>query len=173
MEKIAIVDEFDQIVDFKEKLYVHENALLHRAFSVILFNKNDEMLLQKRSSKKYHSPSLWTNACCSHQLECDKNIQNAAKRRLFQELGLLNIKLSKVGVIKYRCDFDDGLSENEIDHIFVGKYNGDTNYNVDEIDELKWIAIDNLKSWIDEKPEEFTYWFKMMIKQLKFSGVTL
>lgn len=167
MEKIAIIDKFDKIITFKEKLYVHENALLHRAFSVILFNSKGEMLIQKRSAKKYHSPSLWTNACCSHELEWDKGIKNAANRRMFQELELINIDLSEIGIVRYRCDFEHGLSENEIDHIFLGKYDGDINYNPDEIDDIKWVKVDNLINWINERPEEFTYWFKLMIKKLE------
>lgn len=165
MEYIAIVNELDEIKGYEEKIYVHEQGILHRAFSVILYNDNKKILIQQRSSKKYHSPSLWTNSCCSHERKSDKTILNAAKRRVFEELGIERIEIKEVDIFKYKCDFKNGLIENEIDHIFIGKYNGEVNFNREEIDAVKWISEEEILQWIEDRPEEFTYWFKVLMNR--------
>lgn len=165
MEYIAIVNESDEIIGYKEKMYVHEQGILHRAFSVIIYDNDDNMLIQQRSSAKYHSPSLWTNSCCSHERESDGMIVNAAKRRVFEELRIEHIDLIEVDTFKYECHFENNLVENEIDHIFIGKYNGNVNFNKEEIDAVRWIGEEELLQWIEEKPEEFTYWFKVLMKR--------
>lgn len=166
MEYIAVVDEQDRIIGYEEKLKVHEEGSLHRAFSILLYDKSENMLLQQRSSKKYHSPSLWTNACCSHQIESDKDIMASAKRRIFEELGIEAVELEEIDLIQYKCSFDNGLIENEIDHIFVGNYDGKVNFNKDEIDDIKWINKEELINWINDKPDEFTYWFKVLVNKV-------
>lgn len=167
MEYIAITSEQDEILGYKEKLYVHEKGILHRAFSIIIYDKDDNMLIQKRSSKKYHSPSLWTNSCCSHQRKSDNSIIDAAKRRLNEELGIKEIELIQLDKIKYKCHFDNGLIENEIDYVFIGVYNGEINFNKNEIDDLKWIDNESLFEQIERRPNEFTYWFKILVKKIK------
>ncbi|SHK05493.1 isopentenyl-diphosphate delta-isomerase [Hathewaya proteolytica DSM 3090] len=164
MNKIAVVDELDNIIAYEEKMYVHEKAILHRAFSLLIYNKSGEMLVQRRSFSKYHSPGLWTNACCSHEIEIDDDIMAAVKRRVTEELGIEIENIVETGVIRYRCDFQDGLSENEIDHIFTCEYNGDIPFNKEEIHEIMWISLEKLKKWVESKPSEFTYWFKVMVK---------
>ena len=166
MEKIAVVNKQNEILEYEEKMYVHEKGMLHRAFSVIIYDEMENMLIQQRSAKKYHSPSLWTNACCSHQLEKDGSIINAANRRLYEELHLENIDLNVVGKIEYRCDFENGLIENEIDTLMLGKYSGDIEFNPDEIDDVKWISRDKLNEWRAKSPEEFTYWFKILLMEI-------
>lgn len=164
MEKIALVNEKDEIIGFEEKMEVHYKGLLHRAFSVILYNDQGEMLLQQRSYDKYHSPGLWTNSCCSHQLEADESILEAAKRRTIEELGVLVNDLKCVGVLQYRCDFENELIENEIDSLFIGHYNGDIPFNREEINAVKWMAKKDILAWIEKEPEVFTYWFKLLIQ---------
>lgn len=166
MEKIAIVNSEDQIIGYEEKMKVHLEALCHRAFSVILYNDKGEMLIHQRNLEKYHSPGLWTNACCSHQLEKDGSILNAAHRRLKEELGIEVAKLNEVGVLSYKATFDNGLTENEIDHIFIGAYDGDVPFNKEEVHAIKWIKPEDLKQWIKEKPDDFTVWFKLLIEKI-------
>lgn len=163
MEYIALVDENDKIIGYDEKLKVHEEGALHRAFSVLIYDKMGKMLIQQRSSKKYHSPSLWTNACCSHQIPSDNDIVASAKRRVFEELGIEEITVKEIDIIQYKCTFENGLTENEIDHIFVANYDGEVNFNKDEIDDIKWVGKEELVKWINDKPEEFTYWFKVLM----------
>src|SRR5688572_9486804 len=122
MQEVILVNEFDEAIGSMEKMEAHEKALLHRAFSVFLFNKKGEMLLQKRAASKYHSPSLWTNACCSHPMPGEETKQ-AALRRLDEELGFTT-SINKAFHFTYKAVFDNGLTEHEFDHVFVGEYQG-------------------------------------------------
>lgn len=166
MEKIAIVNEKDEIIGFEEKMYVHEKGILHRAFSVVIYNVEGKMLLQQRSYAKYHSPGLWTNACCSHQLEKDKDIIAAAHRRLEEELGIQVENLKIVGLLDYQCSFENNLIENELDTLMIGYYDGEISFNHDEINDIKWIEKEELVKWKDSKPEEFTYWFRLLLDKI-------
>jgi isopentenyl-diphosphate delta-isomerase len=120
-EYVILVDPTDQPVGRMEKMEAHEKGILHRAFSVFLFNEKGETLLQQRASTKYHSPLLWTNTCCSHQRDGESNAQ-AASRRLREELGieLAPDRLNDVFSFVYRAEFDNGLTEHELDHVLVG-----------------------------------------------------
>ncbi|MGL5633498.1 MAG: isopentenyl-diphosphate Delta-isomerase [Sarcina sp.] len=163
-EYIAIVDKEDNILGYKEKMLVHEEGILHRAFSVLLLNDKNEILLQRRALEKYHSPGEWTNTCCSHQRE-NENIKEAAIRRLEEELGIKFSDIYEKFVFHYECKFNNELYENEIDHVFVGRYNGGIDrFNKNEVCDTKWIAYKELKKWILEKPEEFTFWFKNIME---------
>ncbi|MGX8794819.1 isopentenyl-diphosphate Delta-isomerase [Fusibacter sp. JL298sf-3] len=163
MERIALVDENDIIVGYEEKMRVHEEGLLHRAFSIVLYNSCGEMLIQQRAHTKYHSPSLWTNACCSHQRESDASLIAAAERRLYEELGIENVLLKPLDKITYKASFDNGLTEYEVDTVFTGVYDGVLPFNPEEIDAVLWIAPKALKKWRTEKPEVFTVWFKILL----------
>lgn len=165
LENIAVVNSNDEIVGYKEKMFVHKEGILHRAFSVVLFNSKNEMLLQRRSFLKYHSPGEWTNACCSHQRE-NETIKESAIRRLNEELGINDATLEEEFVFHYKCQFENELWENEIDHVFVGRYDNNVEaFNLDEVHDVRWISVSELLKWINEKPEEFTYWFKLLIKK--------
>ncbi|GFP75679.1 isopentenyl-diphosphate Delta-isomerase [Clostridium fungisolvens] len=165
LENIAVVNDNDEIIGYKEKMSVHKEGILHRAFSVVLFNSKNEMLLQRRSFSKYHSPGEWTNACCSHQRE-NETIKEAAIRRLYEELGINDAILEEEFIFHYKCQFENELWENEIDHVFIGRYDKDVeSFNIDEVHEVRWISVSELLNWIDEKPEEFTFWFKILIKK--------
>ncbi|MGL4763153.1 MAG: isopentenyl-diphosphate Delta-isomerase [Sarcina sp.] len=166
MEEIAIVDFEDKIIGYDEKMKVHREGILHRAFSVLIFNKNNEMLIQKRALEKYHSPGEWTNACCSHQRD-GESIEGAAIRRVKEELGIECPKLTEQFIFHYKCKFSNELYENEIDHVFTGIYNSDVaNFNKDEVCDTKWISYDELIKWIDKNPEKFTFWFKDIMKKI-------
>ncbi|MGL5576060.1 MAG: isopentenyl-diphosphate Delta-isomerase [Sarcina sp.] len=166
MEEIAIVDFEDNIIGYDEKMKVHKEGLLHRAFSVLIFNDKNEMLLQRRALDKYHSPGEWTNACCSHQRE-GETIKEAAIRRVKEELGIECPLLEKKFIFHYKCKFSNELYENEIDHVFTCIYNSEvTNFNKDEVCDTKWVSYNQLINWINKKPEEFTFWFKNIIKKI-------
>jgi isopentenyl-diphosphate delta-isomerase len=142
------------------KLEAHEKALLHRAFSVFVFNDKNELMLQQRADHKYHSPKLWTNTCCSHQREGETNIQ-AGIRRLKEEMGFVTPLEESISFI-YKAPFDNGLTEHEYDHILIGKYNNDPNINPDEVSNWKWMSLDNIKTDIKTQPENYTEWFKII-----------
>lgn len=162
---IALVNEADKIIGFANKQEVHEKGLLHRAFSVLVFNDKNEILLQKRASSKYHSPGLWTNTCCSHLVEdCDFEIY--IHERLKDEMGF-DCELKFQFSFHYRIEFDNGLCENEIDHVFFGKWNGTPEPNPEEVDNFRWVNPDVLSEDLEENPEEYTYWFKELMKRVK------
>jgi isopentenyl-diphosphate Delta-isomerase len=164
-EDIIIVDQEDNCIGYRDKMIVHQNGILHRAFSVLIFDGRGKILLQRRSKYKYHSPLLWSNACCSHQ-RSDEALEKAVFRRLGEELGIHDISLSEIFIIKYRVQFDNSLIENEIDHVFVGEYYGDvTKYDVEEIDQVAWVNYDCLKKDILSS-NEYTSWLKLILYKL-------
>src|SRR5574343_481404 len=132
-EKVVLVSENDAVLGLMEKMQAHENGILHRAFSVFLFNKNGDMLLQKRASEKYHSPEQWTNACCSHP-RAEETYLQAAKRRIKEELGI-DCDLEEKFWFIYKADVGQNLWEHELDHVFTGIYEGDFNLNPEEVAE--------------------------------------
>ncbi|MCY7408677.1 MAG: isopentenyl-diphosphate Delta-isomerase [Chitinophagales bacterium] len=159
IELVVLVNRKGRKTGLAEKLEAHEKGLLHRAFSVFLFNDKNEMLLQQRAATKYHFAGLWSNACCSHPRVSEK-ILSAAKRRLKEELNLrASIKLKSTITYKF-FDTESGLTEHEFDYIFIGKYDGKIDFNNDEVAAVKWISISQLKKEIKLNPEIFTPWFK-------------
>lgn len=156
---VILVDENDREIGAMEKMQAHEEGLLHRAFSIFIINDHSEMLLQKRASSKYHSPSLWTNACCSHPGP-NQNTLTAAIIRLKEEMGF-DCALTEIGSFTYRTQFDNGLTEFEYDHVFVGTYNSLVNPNPMEVDEYKWLSYSAIDNLLKTNNEEFTSWFKI------------
>jgi isopentenyl-diphosphate delta-isomerase len=130
IEEVILVDANDKAIGSMEKMEAHEKGLLHRAFSILLINEKGEMLLQQRAIEKYHSPGLWTNACCSHPRPSESNL-DAAHRRLQEELGM-SVELKEIFHFTYRAEFDDGLIEHEIDHVFLGLTNVNPTINSDK-----------------------------------------
>jgi isopentenyl-diphosphate delta-isomerase len=164
-EFVVLVNPDDQVLGLMEKQQAHQNGLLHRAFSVFLFNNNGEMLLQKRASGKYHSPGQWTNAVCSHPRENEDYLDGAA-RRLREELGIetdLNHKFSFI----YKADVGKGLWEHELDHVFTGIYNDAFQLDSDEVEEVRYISLADLDTEMKENPENFTEWFKIILAGYK------
>ncbi len=164
-EKVVLVNEKDEVLGLMEKMQAHENGLLHRAFSVFLFNENGDMLLQRRASNKYHSPLQWTNACCSHP-RANETYKQAAERRIKEELGIA-CEISEKFHFIYKADVGQELWEHELDHVFVGKYEGDFQLNPDEVQEVRYISMQDLEAEIKLHPEHFTEWFKIILEEYK------
>jgi isopentenyl-diphosphate delta-isomerase len=163
-EHVILIDENDKPIGTMGKLEAHQKGLLHRAFSVFIFNDKGELLLQKRASTKYHSPGLWTNTCCSHPLPGEETLA-AAKRRLKEEMGMDALLIHKTSFV-YKTNFDNGLTEHEFDHVFIGNYNANPVLNEDEAEEYKWMSLENIKSDIQRSPENFTSWFKIAMEKI-------
>ena len=161
-EHVILVNEKDQEIGLMPKLEAHQKAVLHRAFSVFIFNSENELMLQQRASNKYHSPNLWTNTCCSHQRSGESNIQ-AGTRRLYEEMGFTT-PLKEITSFIYKAPFDNGLTEHELDHIMVGYYNEDPVINSDEVEDWKWMKIEDVKNDISLNPDLYTAWFKIIFK---------
>ena len=159
-EQVILVNENDEQIGTMAKMEAHEKAFLHRAFSVFIFNDNNELLLQQRAASKYHSPLLWTNTCCSHQRVGETNIE-AGKRRLFEEMGF-ETELKNVFSFIYKAPFDNGLTEHELDHVMVGNFNDNPNINPEEVQAYKWMTLEAVKNDIANNPKLYTEWFKII-----------
>ena len=159
-EQVVLVDEKDNPIGLMEKMEAHEKALLHRAFSVFIFNKKGELMLQQRAASKYHSPLLWTNTCCSHQRDGETNLE-AGKRRLEEEMGFVT-EIKEVFSFIYKAPFDNGLTEHELDHVMVGSFEGAPSINKEEVESYKWMNLEDLKSDIKNNPDIYTAWFKII-----------
>jgi len=159
-EHVILVDAEDHELGTMEKIDAHEKAVLHRAFSVFIFNDSGELMLQQRAAHKYHSPLLWTNTLCSHQRLGEPNTE-AGKRRLGEEMGF-EVDLDEKFHFIYKAEFDNGLTEHELDHVMLGYYNGEPAINPQEVASWKWIDMEVLKKDIIDNPEEYTAWFKII-----------
>ncbi len=164
-EFVVLVNPDDQVLGLMEKQQAHINGLLHRAFSVFLFNEKGEMLLQKRASEKYHSPNQWTNAVCSHPRNGETYLEGA-KRRVKEELGI-EVELSEKFHFIYKADVGGNLWEHELDHVFTGFYNAGFTLNKEEVEEVRYISMQDLDKEIAEKPDTFTEWFKIILEEYK------
>ncbi len=161
MEKVILVDKQDNEIGTEEKMKAHSNGgQLHRAISVFLFNDKGETLLQQRASTKYHSKAKWANTCCSHPRPGEAN-EAAAERRLVEEMGI-KAKLEERFVFPYHAEVGSGLTEQEYDHIFFGRYNGEPKPNKDEVQGWRWVSIKEFSRWVKEKPEDFAAWVVLM-----------
>lgn len=164
-ELVVLVNPKDEVLGLMEKQQAHVNGLLHRAFSVFLFNDKGEMLLQKRAAEKYHSPGQWTNAVCSHPRN-GESYSEGAKRRLKEELGI-DVQITEKFHFIYKADVGGGLWEHELDYVFSGIYNADFNLNKNEVDTVRYISLENLDKEMAESPEQFTEWFKIILEEYK------
>ncbi|CAA0180188.1 Isopentenyl-diphosphate delta-isomerase [Tenacibaculum maritimum] len=162
-EQVILVDEHDNQLGLMPKMEAHEKALLHRAFSVFVFNDKKELLLQQRAADKYHSPLLWTNTCCSHQRNGESSLE-AGRRRLQEEMGF-TCELEEVFWFIYKAPFDNGLTEHELDHVMIGKYNDKPIINKEEVAAYKWMCLEEVKEDIKRKPAIYTEWFKIIFKE--------
>lgn len=157
MTEVVLVNELDEPIGTMEKMAAHRKALLHRAFSIFIFNHKHEMLLHQRALSKYHSGGLWTNACCSHPLP-GEDILLAANRRLMEEMGF-KTSLHKIFDFTYRSEFDNGLTEYEFDHVFTGSYNGDIHPDKKEVNDYCYKSVDEIKYLLENNGNRFTSWF--------------
>lgn len=162
-EKVILVDERDEPIGLMEKLEAHKKGELHRAFSIFILNHKNEIMLQQRAANKYHSPLLWTNTCCSHQREGETNIV-AANRRLFEEMGF-RTELKELFSFIYKASFDNGLTEHELDHVVIGIYNGVPAINTEEVQDWKWMSIEDIKEDILKNSGIYTVWFKIIFEK--------
>jgi isopentenyl-diphosphate delta-isomerase len=162
-ENVILVDVLDNQLGLLPKMEAHEKAVLHRAFSVFIFNDKGELMLQQRAAHKYHSPLLWTNTCCSHQRDGESNIE-AGKRRLIEEMGF-KTNLKEVFSFVYKAPFDNGLTEHELDHVMIGTFNGSPTINPDEVASYKWMTLEAVKKDIELQPNIYTAWFKIIFKE--------
>ncbi|WP_299149982.1 isopentenyl-diphosphate Delta-isomerase [uncultured Dokdonia sp.] len=159
-ELVILVDENDNKIGLMPKMEAHEKAVLHRAFSVFVFNDKNELMLQQRALHKYHSPGLWTNTCCSHQRDGESNIE-AGTRRLQEEMGF-TVPLEESISFIYKAPFDNGLTEHELDHILIGHSEQEPVINKDEVAAWKWMDLEKVKQDIASHPELYTAWFKII-----------
>ncbi len=157
--QVILVDEQDRETGVAEKMQAHREGLLHRAFSIFIFNRRGDMLLQQRALEKYHSGGLWTNACCSHPLPGEET-PAAASRRLREELGI-HTTLEKIFDFTYRSGLDQGLVEHEFDHVFAGFYDGDIPYDQTEVMAVCYKTMDTIRQELETEPEQFTTWFRI------------
>ncbi len=163
MEHVILVDEDDKELGTMEKMEAHRQGLLHRAFSILLFNSDGEILLQKRARHKYHSGGLWTNTCCSHPLP-HESMEAATRRKLKQEMGI-DLQPEFAYKFIYRTQLDHGLTEHEVDHVFIGTFDGKPRINTDEVEDWKFMGLDDLKEDAQKNPDQYTSWFKLILQQ--------
>ena len=161
-EQVILVNDQDEQIGLMPKMEAHKKGVLHRAFSVFIFNSKNELMLQQRAAHKYHSPLLWTNTCCSHQRDGETNIE-AGTRRLSEEMGFTTA-LKEVTSFIYKAPFDNGLTEHEFDHVMTGFYEMDPVINKEEVEAWKWMPVEAVKSNIESNPEIYTAWFKIIFK---------
>ena len=157
MDEVILVNERDETMGVMEKMEAHEKAVLHRAFSVFIFNDRNEMLLQQRALGKYHSGGLWTNACCSHPKPGEETMA-AAQRRLNEELGF-EVPLQKIFDFVYKAEFDNGLTEHEFDHVYIGHYANELEPNPDEVMDVSFKTMESISQSLQDDPAKFTAWF--------------
>lgn len=165
MEYVLLVDEQDNEIGVMEKLQAHQEALLHRAISIFVFNDQNELLLQQRAAGKYHSPLLWTNTCCSHPRPGEL-LMNAANRRLREEMNMV-CDLCFTFSFTYKAVLADGLTEHEFDHVFFGHSNVLPVPNPEEVQDWKYLSLEQIDAEILSKPDDFTAWFKLMLARIK------
>ena len=162
--EVILVDERDSAIGTMEKMEAHEKGLLHRAFSVFLFNDNGEMLLQRRALEKYHSPGLWTNTCCSHPMQ-NEPVEMAANRRLMEEMGM-QCTLTKAFDFIYRAELENNMIEHEFDHVFIGLTNQIPSINIAEVCEWKWAPLYDVYIDVQINPSRYTEWFKIALPEV-------
>jgi isopentenyl-diphosphate delta-isomerase len=164
MEFVILVDEHDNTIGKMEKQKAHVEGVLHRAFSIFIFNSKKELLLQKRASTKYHCGGMWTNTCCSHPRE-NESVLDAANRRLQEEMGMHSL-LKPIFTFVYKAEFANGLTEHEFDHVFFGESNEMPSINIEEVEDFRFVGIEELQNEIKETPQNFTPWFLIALDRV-------
>ena len=162
-EQVILVNESDEPIGEMDKMLAHEQGVLHRAFSVFIFNTKGEVLLQQRALSKYHSPGLWTNTCCSHPRP-GETTEEAAHRRLKEEMGFDCILQHKF-IFIYKVQFDNGLYEHELDHVYTGVYEEEPSINPDEVNMYKWMKWEQLLEDVNKNMADYTFWLRQILEQ--------
>ncbi len=164
-EKVILVNEKDEVIGSMEKMQAHQEGLLHRAFSIFILDGQGRMLLQQRALTKYHSAGLWTNACCSHPRPGEETL-SAANRRLKEELGF-QTELKHVFTFTYETNFENGLTEHELDHVFFGEYNGELSPDPMEVMDSRLETPENIRKELIKDPNSFTSWFRIAFPKVE------
>ena len=164
-EQLIYVDEQDRELGSGGKMLAHQEGLLHRAFSVFVFDAAGRLLLQKRAASKYHSGGLWSNTACGHPRPGEET-GAAARRRLREEMGL-DCELSEAFAFRYRAEFDNGLVEHEYDHVFFGRHEGDPAPDPSEVEDWRWASPDELSRDLQANPQHYTYWLRLALDLFK------
>ncbi len=162
-ERVILVDENDREIGSEEKIQAHRRGKLHRAFSIFIFNSKGEMLLQRRARNKYHSGGLWSNACCSHP-RSGESLEGAVHRRLKEEMGF-DINLEEAFHFIYKAKVGN-LTEHELDHVFVGEYDGEVSPDPEEVEEYVWAELEQIREDMKTHPENYTEWFKSAFEKV-------
>lgn len=163
-EHVILVDTEDQEIGTMEKMEAHHKGLLHRAFSVFVYNTAGELMLQQRAHSKYHSGGLWTNTCCSHP-RTGEAVETAAHRRLMEEMGF-DCELAYAFSFIYKSELDNGLTEHELDHVLIGSFNGTPQLNSEEVADWRFVTMDAIREGIQQTPENYTEWFKIVFDRV-------
>ena len=169
IDRVILVDDRDRPIGTAEKLAAHRDGRLHRAFSVLVLNERGEMLLQRRAAGKYHSAGLWSNTCCSHPRPGEET-ESAAHRRLREEMGF-DCPLEPAGALVYRADVGGGLVEHEYDHLYLGRFDGEPVPAPEEASAWRWVDPGALRREVAERPERFTPWFRLALRDLDARGL--
>lgn len=164
-EQVILVDADDNAIGVGEKLQVHREGKLHRAFSVFVFNRAGQWLLQQRAPGKYHSPGCWSNACCSHPRP-GEGLCEAARRRLQEELGFSCTVEPQFHFI-YQAEMEGGLIEHELDHVLTAVYEGEIVPNASEVAAYRWLEWQTLQQELQQQPERFTVWFRLIASRVR------
>ncbi|MCD4694746.1 MAG: isopentenyl-diphosphate Delta-isomerase [Bacteroidales bacterium] len=164
MEYVILVDENDVAVSEMEKMEAHQKGLLHRAFSVFIFNNINELMIQQRALTKYHSPGLWANTCCSHPRTGEKTIE-AAHRRMKEEMGF-DCNFSEAFSFVYKSEVGQGLTEHEFDHVFIGQSDKTPDINKDEVHDWQYKSMESIRKEINTTPEKYTVWFRIAFDEV-------
>ncbi len=164
MESVVLVDENDHQIGTMEKQAAHIDPHLHRAFSIFIFNSKGELLMQQRALSKYHSPSLWTNTCCSHP-RVGETLEEATARRLMEEMGM-SCEMHEVYTFIYKAPVGQGLTEHELDHVWIGQSDIVPVINREEVESWKYMSLEDLSNDIQRHPELYTEWFKITFEEM-------
>ena len=157
-QEVVLVDEYDQVIGTAEKQQAHIDGALHRAFSIFVFNSAGQLLLQQRAQHKYHSGGLWSNSCCSHP-QPNEALATAAHKRLAEEMGF-DCELKKAFQFTYKTALENGLTEHEVDHVFIGKFDGEPEPNADEVGASQWMSLTALGGALAQQPDHYSYWLR-------------
>jgi isopentenyl-diphosphate Delta-isomerase len=159
VENVVLVNEHDQAIGTYERMAAHTDGKLHRAFSIFILNSSRQLLLQRRTSSKYHSRGLWSNTCCGHPRP-GESIKQASRRRLAEEMGF-DSELTRLFGFVYWVELEDGLVEHEYDHVLLGQFDGTPNPDRNEVGEWRWTDLEAVSASLDDRPESYTYWFRL------------
>ncbi|MCG7508442.1 isopentenyl-diphosphate Delta-isomerase [Mesorhizobium retamae] len=168
-ETLILVNDSDEPVGFATKLHVHRKGMMHRAFSILVFDRNGRLLLQRRAAGKYHSAGLWSNSCCGHPRRGEET-DVAVHRRLREEMGF-DCDLHEVAALIYRAEVSNDLVEHEYDHIYAGVFDGEPDANPDEVSDWQWLELSRLRAAVDAHPGDFTIWLRELLERKKHHGI--